>query len=46
MVKAIESSQTRDKSVEYYSFFPQGQKCNNKIPLFFPREKVKVEGEH
>lgn len=46
MVKAIESSQTRDESVEYYSFFSQGQKCNNKIPLFFPREKVKVEGEH
>ena len=46
MVKVIEISQNQDKSVEYYSFFSQGQKCNNMIPLFFPKEKVKVEGEH
>lgn len=46
MVQAIESSQTQDKSVAYFPFFSQGQKCSNKIPLFSPREKVKVEGEH
>lgn len=46
MVKIIEISQNRDKSVEYYSFFSWGQKCNNKVPLFFPKEKVKVEGKH
>ena len=46
MVKVIEISQNRYKSVEYYSFFSRGQKCNNMIPLFFPKEKVKVEGEH
>lgn len=46
MAQVIESSQTQDKNVACYPFFSQHQKCSNKIPLFFPKEKIKVESDH
>lgn len=42
MVQIFENSQLW----HIIHFFSWGQKWSNKIPLFFPREKFKVESEH